>query len=268
MISKQLNNQGQHPIRNAMVIAPCNPQASIPTQNRFETLTETESEAEITMDFEEQHEEAQVKAKNKKATLPPPIIIPNKDNNELIKQVRLIIHEAGLTQHSFKYTGNNINLCLHHIDTIEQHNKARLLLNNKRIPYYTFTNNQEKTHAFVLRELDHAPYIEQIKEALTLLQIQTKESYNMKKTIRPFYLVITDPTTSLKELNSKASALLNTRVSWEIHRNRRGIIQCHRCQQWGHATANCTLPYKCLKCAAPHDTATDPRQTNHRRLQH
>jgi hypothetical protein len=48
--------------------------------------------------------------------------------------------------------------------------------------------------------------------------------------------------------------ILNTKVSWQRHINNNIFVQCHRCQRWGHATANCHARAKCVKCAGDHLT--------------
>ncbi|CAG5041693.1 unnamed protein product [Parnassius apollo] len=34
--------------------------------------------------------------------------------------------------------------------------------------------------------------------------------------------------------------------------------QCHRCQLYGHAAANCSAPPRCVKCLEPHNTKECP----------
>ena len=77
----------------------------------------------------------------------------------------------------------------------------------------------------------------------------------MRGTRRPAFLIIMDRDVTLRQLEGKVKTLCNTRVWWSRHTNNKVISQCHRCQQWGHATSNCGAPAKCLKCAGPHLTA-------------
>ncbi|KAJ3620724.1 hypothetical protein MTP99_004650 [Tenebrio molitor] len=59
----------------------------------------------------------------------------------------------------------------------------------------------------------------------------------MRGTNRPAYLVVTDKNYTLDTLEN-TKFLLSTR--------------CHRCQRWGHATANCHSRAKYVKCAGDH----------------
>lgn len=78
----------------------------------------------------------------------------------------------------------------------------------------------------------------------------------MKTKDRPLFLVITDPVITLDYLNKNTRRVLYTRVTWELRKLSKKIIQCHNCQQWGHATANCGRQARCLKCAGKHHTGT------------
>lgn len=76
----------------------------------------------------------------------------------------------------------------------------------------------------------------------------------MTTNYRPLYLVVTTSDMTLKQIQQNIKAIMYTRVSWERHINKKLLTQCHRCQGWGHATANCNRNPKCLKCASDHQT--------------
>lgn len=68
-------------------------------------------------------------------------------------------------------------------------------------------------------------------------------------------MITTTKEYTIKRLNAEIKYIFHTKISWERrHTSERQIIQCHRCQSWGHATTNCRMPPKCLKCAQPHLT--------------
>ncbi|CAH1384246.1 unnamed protein product [Tenebrio molitor] len=77
----------------------------------------------------------------------------------------------------------------------------------------------------------------------------------MRGTKWPAYLIVTDRTYTLDKLE-QIKFVLNTKVSWQRHINNKIFVQCHRCQRWGHATANCHAQAKCVKCAGDHLTRT------------
>lgn len=47
------------------------------------------------------------------------------------------------------------------------------------------------------------------------------------------------------------TGILNLRVRWEPFKSS-GIIQCKRCQRFGHIAANCAIGYRCVKCKGSH----------------
>jgi len=51
----------------------------------------------------------------------------------------------------------------------------------------------------------------------------------------------------------KLKTLLNTIIQVETPRPRHEIIQCKRCQGFGHTRSYCTLPLMCVKCGGDHD---------------
>ncbi|CAH1102141.1 unnamed protein product [Psylliodes chrysocephalus] len=125
------------------------------------------------------------------------------------------------------------------------------------MPHHTYTSRDDKTHAFVLRGLDKGTKISDIEDNLVEEhEIKARAIYTMKTKDRPLFLVVTDPGITLEYLNKNTRRVLYTRVMWELRKSTKLIIQCHNCQQWGQATANCGLPPRCLKCAGVHHTQT------------
>ena len=53
--------------------------------------------------------------------------------------------------------------------------------------------------------------------------------------------------------------LQQTKVLVEAPKPRRELIQCKRCQRFGHTRTYCTLPYSCVKCGGAHDNRDCPK---------
>jgi hypothetical protein len=94
-----------------------------------------------------------------------------------------------------------------------------------------------------------------VKQDLEEKGINCQYVYKMKNTISPLYVVITDNKTTLRDLESKAKTVEYGIIKWKKLINTRKIIQCHKCQVWGHAASNCHANPKCLKCAKDHLTS-------------
>jgi len=41
-------------------------------------------------------------------------------------------------------------------------------------------------------------------------------------------------------------------IKWETLNKKKVIMQCKRCQRYGHAAPNCNMRYRCVKCNTPH----------------
>lgn len=178
----------------------------------------------------------------------------------MLRTMHTTITNIGVTEYHLWYTRNNINLYPH---KAEDRNKIISQLDSLGQQYYTYTTRDEKTHAFVVRGLDLDPTPEELQLELERKGLQIFKVYKMSSSRtptthptnpRPLYMVVTPATCRLNNIAAKTKYVLYTQVTWERHTNKKGIIQCHRCQRWGHATANCRMTLWCLKCAGAHAT--------------
>jgi hypothetical protein len=53
--------------------------------------------------------------------------------------------------------------------------------------------------------------------------------------------------------------LLNAKISFEPPMKRREVVQCKRCQRYGHTKAYCHNVFRCVKCTQEHDTKDCPK---------
>ena len=61
-------------------------------------------------------------------------------------------------------------------------------------------------------------------------------------------------TIKLQDLQ-KTKALFNVIVKWRYYeKKKQDVVQCFRCQQYGHGMRNCHLEAKCVKCGELHQT--------------
>lgn len=104
----------------------------------------------------------------------------NKNQNTLINDIKSIV----TGKFSIKHTNNSTILFL---EEKEDHEKMVRRIRAEKLPYITYTNREEKTHAFVLRGLADGTKIEDIDEDLTeeydikarfIFRMNTKNKYN------------------------------------------------------------------------------------------
>lgn len=217
--------------------------------NTTEDLENTGNEGETSGEPEINTEQTNTKTKPVKENPPPPIILHGKPdvNEKLIEYLNQTVKKG----FRIKHTAETTNI---YISDFEEWKTFSDGLITTKTEYHTFNNRNQKTHAFVLRGLDHAPLPEELENELKNQHgIAVIKCYKMYKTKRPAYLVTTSSDVTLRNL-IKVKAVQHTIISWERYYNNKTIIQCHRCQGWGHATSFCYAAPKCLKCAADHWT--------------
>ncbi|KYB26491.1 hypothetical protein TcasGA2_TC033736 [Tribolium castaneum] len=180
---------------------------------------------------------------------PPPIVIHGKAKDH-----------AALLQFCKKQAGENFTIKYTRERTIistktkKEYNSIKEKMEQDELEYHTYTTREEKTHAFVLHGLDKGPEIPELVAEMKEKGVDLINMYEMKNTQRPLFLVITGKYETLNSISKKCPALSHIRVSFHRYVKKTRITQCHRCQEWGHATSNCRVKPKCLKCAEGHWT--------------
>lgn len=228
--------------------------SAINTHNSFEILSNLEDGEDL--DDMEITQEQQDDVTNKKEKPPPPIVIhgQTKQHKDIVQLLKGIIK----SEFTIRYTSKNINVT---INNRQDRQKFITYLENKKTSFHTYTDTTEKTHAFVIRGLAEDVTTEDIEKELTEThKIPVKKCYKMSNINRPLYLLITDSTITIKQLETHVRNIAYTRVKFERRRNTRKITQCHRCQAWGHATSNCRGPITCMFCATNHWTRDCPNK--------
>lgn len=171
------------------------------------------------------------------------------DHNALVRGLNQKIKKG----FHLNYTSKNVSIFIH------DYNEWRELkddLDLANVPYFSYTPKAEKEHAFVIRGLDNQPTVEDLKETLKSdYNLAVSKCFKLSTPGRPLYMITTSSDYTVKKLNNDIKYINHTKICWERRSpSTRQIIQCHRCQAWGHATSNCKMPPKCLKCALSHLT--------------
>lgn len=218
---------------------------TVPVKNRYSALNEamdTEGNNESSDDEDDQP------IRISKPKKPPPIVIHAalQNSKSLIESIR---NTTNNDQFYLKHTRNRTNIFFNNNEDY------RKFLNQvgDNIEYHTYTSKDKKTKAFVIYNLNSDFTDQEIKEALQKeFDLSIDRLSKLKNTKSPIYLVTIKNPINKTQLNKQCSLILNTKITWDIYRNKREIIQCKRCQEWGHATSNCHAKARCLKCADNH----------------
>jgi hypothetical protein len=217
--------------------------SSVSTQNKYDPLSDHEDTDLVDCQLEEDVEEEEPLAQERKKEKPPPIIL---HGNFGAKRLIEFCKSSAKNQVLLKCTRNN---------TIVLTEILRdALKDSKTADWHTYTLRSEKTHAFVAYGLEKHPDPEDIKKDLLSKGVPVVNVYKMKNTNSSLYVVITDSKTSLSDIQAKVRTAEYVVVRWQRLINTKQIVQCHKCQVWGHSTSNCYSSVKCLKCAQNHLT--------------
>jgi hypothetical protein len=222
--------------------------------NSFQPLSERTTDNTEAVPIQESSRSTRpTQTENTSRTKPPPPIVIHGFVETFEDLKRLLQQQVG-RNYTVKFTRRNTTI---YMKNKQDWTRINDILKSNETAFHTFTHMDEKTHAFVLRGLCQGPTEEDVRDALqTENEIKVHKVYRMKGAKRPCYLVVTDKTVTLNQLETEARTLINTRIEWARHINNKLITQCHRCQRWWHATSNCNAAPRCLKCAREHFTYT------------
>ncbi|KAJ3616563.1 hypothetical protein MTP99_018894, partial [Tenebrio molitor] len=198
--------------------------------------------------MEDQNEAVQ--DENVKNEKPPPIILHAKYE---YKKLISFCNENAKSGVNIKYTRDKTIIFTNKMSEFLR--LKEVLKNSTNTQWHTYATKEERTHGFVIYGLENHPDEEEVKQDLRSKKINCKTVYKMKNTSHPLYVVITDNKTTLKDLEENAKTVQQVVVKWKKLLNKKEIIQCHKCQSWGHSATNCFSKSKCLKCAGQHLTS-------------
>lgn len=221
----------------------------VQTQNRFEVLTTDHDANKIDdMDILKQRDNR-----------PPPIMLYGIENiNELSTFLQSVIQKDSF---AFKtITKQQLRVSFRDIDSYK---KAMTIIREKGLIGHTFTRKSERSFRFVIKNLHPTTPIEEIITVIEQTGNKIKgEIINAKfgpdKIPLHTWFVNLEPSSNNNKVKD-IQYIFNTKVSIEEPRKQKSVVQCKRCQQYGHTKNNCMRPYRCVKCAESHKTSDCPK---------
>ena len=173
------------------------------------------------------------------------------DYISMLKQVSTYIDRT-------KFVGRSLNNNVVKISVSDSDSYRMLVkeLKEKKVMYYTYQLKEERAHRVVLRYLHYSIPENEIKEAIEAENFQVRNVRNIRhwQTKQPLSLFFVDlePSPDVKRIYD-LQYLLNAKIRVESPKKRNDVLQCMRCQQYGHSKSYCTLPVVCVKCGGSHD---------------
>ncbi|VVC35233.1 Pre-C2HC domain,Zinc finger, CCHC-type, partial [Cinara cedri] len=139
--------------------------------------------------------------------------------------------------------------------TTDSYRKTLKFLKEKKVNFHTNQLKGDKSYRVVIRHLHHSTPVDTIKEELnskgfTVRNIINVLHYQTKKPL-PIFFVDLEPSPSNKDIFT-IDTLVYTKIKIEEPRSRRNLIQCTRCQSYGHTQAYCNHQPRCVKCGDNH----------------
>ena len=181
---------------------------------------------------------------------PPPLYVQNFDE-DLLKLSKSLEENYG-KDFNLKFLGNRVRIQVYKVDDFNDL-KSRLLTGN--LAFHTFTMNSRKVLTVVLKGLSRVPSEEILSEikshGLVPISCVPLNPGSKKNSLYSSYKVVFPQGTSLNAVN-KIGHIFHIRIYWEKFLSQRPFTQCYRCQSFGHSSANCNHPPKCVKCAGLH----------------
>lgn len=210
------------------------------TSNRFSSLANDDSRGDAA-------KAAEVQPK------PPPIFVPYVgDIDKMIIQISKCIQTSEFNYKSLR--DGQVKLS---IKTVDSYRKVVKLLESEGKSYHTFQLKPDRAFRVVIKGLHHSTNISDIKAHLLSLGHQVRSVRNIisrnTKIPLPMFYVDIDPSpnnTEIFNIRSFDNAIINIVEPKKYD----DIVQCFRCQEFGHTKSYCRKPYRCVKCGLEHST--------------
>lgn len=225
-------------------ISPLIIQPAIPTSNPFQPLA---------TDMDTTPPQA-----NEKKDKPPPIIVEQVTSYTNLCQLilRHIAKDRFNTKTITNKNSKNIDVKIS-LNEPDDYRKLNRVFKEQNIRFHTYQLKADKAYRVVLRNLHPTTDIQSIKEDLEAKNFRVRNIINARhpatKTPLPLFFVDLEPSPQNTEI-FKLEIVAHTRIRVEEPKKRREIVQCFRCQAFGHTRSYCNRAPRCVKCGEDHLT--------------
>lgn len=192
---------------------------------------------------------------------PPPMYIPHV--SDIQKMTNSILSVIDSNDFNYKALKNNeIRVAM---KTIEWFRKILKYLETKTINFHTFQIKEERAYRIVVKGLHYTTPVEDIKAEFIQRGHQVRYIANAKSraTKQPLsmFFIDLDPSPNNKDVFNIRD-IGNALVTIEAPKHVDDLVQCYRCQEFGHTKSYCKKPFRCVKCGLSHPTAECSKERN------
>lgn len=220
------------------------------THNRFSELSK---DADETVTQEEKN--INLKEKNSNAIpKPPPLFIFGVDE---IKPLVTELEKKVEQRYSLKVLNDKKVKIL--LESKADYQTVTSMLDEKKTEYHCFQPKDDKAFRVVLKGLHPKMDTNEIGEVLKVdghevLSISVVRSRKTGRDLSMFFVNLKKKDNN--KMIYKINRLLNMVVSVEApHTIKYNVLQCERCQRFGHTKNYCHLGARCVKCTGSHPTS-------------
>lgn len=218
------------------------PTYAIPTYNQFDVLDDEKAATD-----------------NKETEKPPkpePIFVTGVlDINALRNKLKEITTTDDYTMTTLR-SGHIVKMMP---ANIEIYKSIREKFISDNISHYTYMLKSERPYRVVLRGLHSSEDTTEINETLKHNGHEVRQIVNVRhrtsKEPLPLFYVDLGPKSNNRDIFN-LKYLNHMKVTFEPPYKKKEIIQCKRCQRFGHSKNQCHRPFRCVKCGEDHPTST------------
>lgn len=222
-----------------------NHEATIPVSNAFAPLVDLNER-----DQQESSNHIQMETSTPKK--PPPIYIHNIMNiNSMINELKTL--DCGGFRH-VTIENNKVKL---NVDLIDGYRKVIDYLKSHQAEFHTYQIKSDKAFRVVIRGLHHSCNIEFMMTELKELGYEPIQMLPVRHPVTklPLPLFFLDLKHNPKNPEIyNLTRLYNGIIKVEPPKPRKTVVQCMRCQQFGHTRNFCNQTARCVKCEGLHPT--------------
>lgn len=190
----------------------------------------------------------------KKVPSPPSIVVDSIVNYE---ELYNLIKEKVNTDNFIMKLLNNNSIKINP-KTGEDHRTISKILNESQKQWFSYENKQERPLRVMVKKLHHTCMPENIvshlsKRGFKILEAVNKIGWRTKKPLDMFFLSFEntqDPKTVFE-----IQDVLNMKVEIHALKKNKLIVQCKKCQAFGHTKKFCGKEPRCVKCSEKHLTS-------------
>lgn len=225
------------------------PQFQLPYQNRYGLLTDDSMQTDKLDDTN-----TNSVINRPRVHKPPPIFIYEVNNyRAMTDYLSSVIADEQYYCKALSSGTMKIN-----VNTSDSFRSLIKQLKQDNIIHHTYQVRDERAYRVVIRNIHHSVPTDDIIKELEIQGHSVRNILNINHRITkeplPLFFVDLEPKDNNKSIYD-IQFLCNMKIKIEPpNKQKNSIVQCTRCQCYGHTKSYCARPYACVKCGGAHNS--------------